>query len=327
VEIQGESHMRLIGVRRLVEDGNHNAFTDLTRFKDQYYLTFRSCPDGHMIFPSSSIIIMRSLDGRDWERVHQFNVEGRDVRDPHFLNTGEKLFVYSGAWPVTQGDSRAKDYADLRSYFCYSLDGTDWSGTIEIEGGKGYYCWRTARFEDTYYLCGKRYWESLGFDLSRDPDGRQSVLLESRDAVHWREAALFLDKFGDETAFAFDSSGNLTAIVRTVGRRGAYLCRSQPPYNHWRRVELANNIGGPLLVEINDRYLVGGRLATDEGPRTTLFWLEGDELQPCLTLPSGGDNSYPGFVELKPGKGLLSYYSTHEGQTNVYLAELEYSVQ
>ena len=45
-------------------------------------------------------------------------------------------------------------------------------------------------------------------------------------------------------------------------------------------------------------------------------------------LPSGGDNSYPGFLELAPGRALVSYYSSHEKDasgktiTAIYLAEL-----
>jgi len=45
-------------------------------------------------------------------------------------------------------------------------------------------------------------------------------------------------------------------------------------------------------------------------------------------FPSGGDNSYPGFIELAPGRALVSYYSSHERDssgkpiTAIYLAEL-----
>ncbi|MCU0500617.1 MAG: hypothetical protein MUC51_02415, partial [Anaerolineae bacterium] len=59
----------LSSVRRVFNDGNHNAFTDLCRFRGHLYLTFRNCPDGHMLFTSSRIIVMRSEDGRDWEQV------------------------------------------------------------------------------------------------------------------------------------------------------------------------------------------------------------------------------------------------------------------
>ena len=44
--------------------------------------------------------------------------------------------------------------------------------------------------------------------------------------------------------------------------------------------------------------------------------------EPVLWLPSGGDCSYPGMVE---HEGLLwmSYYSSHEGKTSIYLAQIE----
>ena len=44
---------------------------------------------------------------------------------------------------------------------------------------------------------------------------------------------------------------------------------------------------------------------------------------------SGGDCSYPGFVQLAPGRALVSYYSSHEGKgalggppAAIYLADL-----
>jgi len=125
------------------------------------------------------------------------------------------------------------------------------------------------------------------------------------------------------------------------------LCRSNPPYSEWVRTDLNCFIGGPLLVKWGNRYLVGGRkpfepvsgrypsnFFTEPGaeppddPRTVLYWLEDDRLVDAAQLPSGGDNSYPGFIELSPTKGLLSYYSSHEGSRSgaapcsIYLAEL-----
>ena len=102
-----------------------------------------------------------------------------------------------------------------------------------------------------------------------------------------------------------------------------------PPYTQWDRRDLDRSIGGPLLAKWGDRYVVGGRNSTpDRGPKTSLCWLVGDQLHEFAELPSGGDNSYPGFVELGPGRALVSYYSSHErdesGQqiTAIYLAEL-----
>ena len=40
-----------------------------------------------------------------------------------------------------------------------------------------------------------------------------------------------------------------------------------------------------------------------------------------LTLPSGGDTSYAGLV-LHKGLLWVSYYSSHEGKTRIYLAKV-----
>ena len=90
--------VRVASVRRVFHNGEHNAFTDLVRFKDTFYLTFRSCPDGHMVHPTASIIILASKDAQEWRQVHRFHVEERDTRDPHFLIFRDKLFVYTGTW-------------------------------------------------------------------------------------------------------------------------------------------------------------------------------------------------------------------------------------
>src|SRR5690606_16165435 len=77
--------VRVENVRRAYHNGEHNAFTDLVKWQGRLWLTFRSCPDGHMVYPSSTVRILSSEDGREWREEHRFSVPRRDVRDPHFL--------------------------------------------------------------------------------------------------------------------------------------------------------------------------------------------------------------------------------------------------
>ena len=56
------AEIRVTNVRRVFHNGEHNAFTSLIRFRDRYYLSFRSCPDGHYAYPTSSLIILASDD-------------------------------------------------------------------------------------------------------------------------------------------------------------------------------------------------------------------------------------------------------------------------
>lgn len=51
--------VNVVSVRRVFHNGEHNAFTDMCRFEGRFYLTFRSCPDGHGVYPTSSIIVLQ----------------------------------------------------------------------------------------------------------------------------------------------------------------------------------------------------------------------------------------------------------------------------
>lgn len=321
--------VRVAAVRRVFHNGEHNAFTDLVRFQGTLYLTFRSCPDGHMVHPTASIIVLASADAQVWRQVHRFSVEQRDTRDPHFLVFRDRLFVYTGTW-YSGATTLARDDYDLNKhlgYAAWSDDGTAWHSPIMLEGTFGHYIWRAATCGDKAYLCGRR---KFNFAIGPRGEGQEveSLMLESDDGLIWRKRAVFQYMAGDETAFLFEPDGSVLA----VGRRGgapAQLLRSRPPYTQWSRQDLDRYIGGPLLAKWSDCYLVGGRKTTKEsGPTTSLCWLQGDQLHEFAEFPSGGDNSYPGFVELAPGRALVSYYSSHERDaagktiTAIYLAEL-----
>lgn len=316
-------------VRRVFHNGEHNAFTDLKKFRGQFYLTFRSCPDGHMVHPTASIIVMRSDDAEHWEQVHQFSVPLRDTRDPHFLVFQDQLFVYTGTWYSGETTIAVKDY-DLNLHLGYAVrtsDGTNWQGPTMLEGTFGHYIWKAGQFDGRAYLCGRR---KNQFDVRPRGEGPsvESALLESDDGLVWRTAGLFQERNGDETAFQFLPDGGVVGIARR-GSSTAQVVRASPPYKKWTRDDLGRYVGGPLLIRWGDDWVVGGRRNTEAGPRTSLNWLVGNELHEFAQLPSGGDNSYPGFIDLGDGRALVSWYSSHERDqageviTAIYLADLE----
>jgi len=322
--------VKVTNVRRVFHNDQHNAFTDLVQFKGNFYLTFRSCPDGHMVHPTSSIIILSSTDTKQWKQVHRFSVEKRDTRDPHFLVFKDKLFVYTGTWYSGETTLKSEDY-DLNKhlgYAAWSEDGADWHSPIMLEGTFGHYIWRANTFGGKAYLCGRR--KKNFADAPRGEGSMvESAMLESDDGLIWRTRALFQETHGDETAFQFEADGSIIAIGRR-SRDNAQLLRSKPPYTQWQRKELDRYIGGPLLTRWGKRYVVGGRKVTgDKGPKTSMCWLVNDQLYEFAELPSGGDNSYPGFVELSPSRAVMSWYSSHEkdadGKTTtaIYMAGLE----
>lgn len=63
--------------------------------------------------------------------------------------------------------------------------------------------------------------------------------------------------------------------------------------------------------------------------KTSMAWLIDDDLHEFAELPSGGDNSYPGFLQRSPVRAVMSWYSSHEQDaegkpiTAIYMADLE----
>ncbi len=323
--LDAESDVRVRNVRRAYHNGEHNAFTDLCWFQGRIYLTFRSCPDGHMVFPTSTVRVLVSENlGADWREVHRFSIPRRDVRDPHLLVFQDKLLVYTGTWYCGDGPPpEPREQNTMLGFAALSADGERWEGPHILEGTYGHYIWRAAAHGGKAYLCGRR---KKGFAQTAvtSEQGRrltESAMLESEDGLSWRTRALFQQEWGNETAFLFASDGSVTAVARTVGN--AQLCRSAPPYGEWTRTDLGRYIGGPLLARWRGQYLVGGRHMTETQPAVTaLYWLEGERIREVARLPSGGDNSYPGLVELPTGDALVSWYSSHDEGTAIYLAEL-----
>ena len=318
-------------IRRLFHNGEHNAFTDLCRFRDRLYLTFRSCPDGHMVNPTASVLILSSQDeGVTWNEVHRFSVKDRDTRDPHFLVFRDRLFVYSGTW-YSGPTALPRDEYDMNKHLgfaAWSEDGATWTSPVMLEGTFGHYIWRAGEFGGKAYLCGRR---KAGFGLGPKEENEklQSVMLESDDGLIWRKCAFFQRTNGNETAFLFEPDGSVLAVDRHGGGKNSQLLRAKPPYVEWDQKDLGRFVGGPLVVKWGGHVMVGGRKTTPEkGPKTTLYWLVEDALREFAEFPSGGDNSYPGFVELSDNRALVSYYSSHERDaegkviTAIYLAEL-----
>ena len=195
--------VKVTNVRRVFHNGEHNAFTDLIRWRGGFWLTFRSCPDGHMLHPTSSSLVLSSDDTRNWQQEHRFSVSKRDTRDPHFLIFQSKLFVYTGTW--YSGDtSLPREEYDLNKhlgYAAWTTDGQKWNGRRQLEGTYGHYIWRAATHGGKAFLCGRR---NRGHaDVWGERDLVQSAMLDSDDGLIWRFRSLFQENRGDETAFLF----------------------------------------------------------------------------------------------------------------------------
>jgi hypothetical protein len=78
------------------------------------------------------------------------------------------------------------------------------------------------------------------------------------------------------------------------------------------------------MFQLPDGRIIAVTRLYDGGTRTSLSWLDPQQgtLTEVLKLPSGGDTSYPGLV-MHNGLLWISYYSSHEQRTSIYLAKVK----
>lgn len=286
----------------------HNAFTDLLRFKSRWYCSLRES-DGHMS-SGGRIRILSSKDGRTFGPAALFEERGVDLRDPKLSVTPRgRLMLLAGATRFEGGQPVGR-----RPRTAFSEDGAAWS-PLEPILEEGDWLWRATWhgrwcYGVTYRLLSPRRWTI--------------TLLRSTDGVHYEGVAeLEVGGKPNETSVRFLPDGTAVVLVRREGgnKRG-WVGTSPPPYIQFRWSELRHRLGGPNLVVLPDGTMwAGTRIIRGSTARTCLGPITTDSFAPLVELPSGGDCGYPGLVSHR-GRLWVSYYSSHEGKSAVYLALL-----
>ena len=131
--------------------------------------------------------------------------------------------------------------------------------------------------------------------------------------------------YPNETSMLFLADDTCLCLLRQDGKpSNGYLGTSRPPYTQWTWKQLDRKIGGPHMIRLADGRLLAAVRLYDKPVRTSLCWLDADKgtLSEALRLPSGGDTSYAGLV-WHDGLLWVSYYSSHEGKTAIYLAKVK----
>ena len=184
-----------------------------------------------------------------------------------------------------------------------------------------------ARRDDIWHD-GKAY--GISYSSSRPASGdSHTSLMVSDDGIQYRELVpnLFDEGTPTEATVRFDEDGTMYCLQRRDGmprRKSAMFGASRPPYTEWKWHDLGMHVGGPNFIRLpSGQWIAAGRFFHDKTPKTELASLDVEKstIEPILSLPSGGDTSYPGLV-WHDNVLWVSYYSSHEGKTNVYLAKV-----
>lgn len=300
----------LVEVTRIWDKAPHNAFTDLVRFQGKWYCVFRE-GRGH-VSPDGALRVITSDDGEAWESAALIASDDSDLRDAKITVTPDDRLMLSGAEAMNE----PIDYKH-QSLTWLSSDGRNWGAANEV-ADRDFWLWRTTWHKGTAY--GFAYGcsqEKGSIRLHTSTDGKTfDTLVENAcDAGYVNETSMvFLE---DDTCYC---------LLRRDGSPGTGMIgTSKPPYTEWQWEDLGLRIGGPHMIRLPGGRFVAAVRLYDGKVRTSLCWLEPEKgkLTEFLELPSGGDTSYAGLVW---HEGLLwvSYYSSHEGKTSVYLAKVRF---
>lgn len=297
----------VLDVRKIWDKAPHNAFTDLVRFRDRWYVAFRE-GSAH-VSRDGAIRILTSSNGETWSDAGRLTIPGVDLRDPKFTITPRQSVILSTAGAFPEGSP-----VHHQSYLFFSTDGRDWSKPIEA-GDPNIWMWRINWNRERAFSLGYSTW---GPPLIR--------LYTSGNGIQWTSLVneLLTDNYPNESSMLFGADDTAYILLRRdKGPATALLGSSRPPYKGWEWQDTGVRIGGPQMIRVpGDRIVVASRLY-DGKQRTSLSWfdLRTAKLTEFLVLPSGGDSSYPGMV-FYDGVLWVSYYSSHEGKTAIYLAKV-----
>jgi hypothetical protein len=307
----------VIAVERIWDRAAHSAFTDLAVFNGRYYCAFRE-GDGHVPGLNGLIRVIESEDAENWRSVALLDEPEVDLRDPKLSVTPDQRLCVNMGGSFYHGKTRLK----MESRVSFSDgDGRNFSAPLPIPAPDSVrtdmdWLWRVTWHEGAAWAA-----------IQQVPEGRPRALqlVRSTDATRWEAVHTMEVPHPSETTLRFLDDGRMLALIRRSGPAPSFgwLGVSKPPFTEWEYRELDLPLGGPNMVRLpGGRWLAATR---GQGRKMLLALLDVETagVTPLIELPSDGDCSYAGLV-VEPDKKrvLVSYYSTHEEKTSIYLATL-----
>ncbi len=296
------SGTELLTVKKIWDASPHNAFTDLLRHEGKWFCVFREGKTH--VSPDGRIRVLVSDDGDRWKSAASISDPGGDLRDPKItVAPGRKLHLTAA---IASGGMH-------QTLSWFSADGTTWGEPTPI-GETNMWLWRVTWHDNTAY--------GVGYGTKGEKFVR---LYSSRDGASFRTLVprLFEEGYPNESSIIFQPDETALCLLRRDGSPASgQLGLSRPPYTDWKWHDLGAKIGGPHLIQLPNQNLVGVVRLYDGKVRTAVVSIDTHGVKELLALPSGGDSSYAGLVW---HEGLLwvSYYSSHEGKTSIYLARVK----
>ena len=297
-------------VRKIYGDGKHNAFTAFRKWQGAYWIAFRHAPSHG--YGEADLIVLRSEDTKDWKETARINVLPDD-RDPQFLATEKRLFLYN---PALEGSK-------LTTFALYTDDGKTWSKPEPVYKPQ-YILWKPIEHAGQYWSAAHKK-----DDSKAGGKGRDVYLIKSDDGLKWDSVSLVRGgNWESETTLLFQGDHAVAFLRSKYGSPQAQILESDAPYTEWKpRPAPINHFSGHSCQTFKGvTYLFSRTMDTTkrEAGQAIYTYEKDGSLKLYCVLPAGGDCAYAEAVE-HGSDMLVSYYSGHETdspntKTNIYLA-------
>ena len=309
-------------VEKIWDNGKHNAFTSIIKFKGEYYISFRE-GETHIFDNNGNaegkIRILHSKNGKSWKSLSTIGKEGFDLRDPKLSITPDgRLMVIVGGSVY-----RDKQLKAMIPHVVFSEDGRTFTTPQPVKIEEPH---RTERD----WLWRVTWHNGVGYATSyyRDKPNMKGRLFSTTDGINYKYITTFeFDGYPNEATVRFLKDGRMAILLRRDrgNRKAMWGVSKNAEFTEWEWKSIGTFIGGPDFIVLESGDIVaGGRTElVRKVPKTSLFTIDKNwNFDQKLILPSGGDTSYPSFIVV--GNELwVSYYSTHETKNaSIYLAKI-----
>lgn len=309
-----------------IQKSNNNL--DLVKYKDRYYLAFRTAPT-HFASKKVVIYIISSKDLETWEYESEIKM-GRDIREPRFIVYHDTLNMY-----MFTGGKKLFKFEPNEILITRTAGNKTWSATKSVNLD-GYVPWRVRERNDTLYLSAY-----YGRNLYNNGHKSDLRLFYTKDPTSWKKLSVEpqVDVLAaEEGEFIFDKKGDMYATVRLEGN-GSFICKADKSnIANWQKIRSKYKYDSALLFDHNDDlYLISRRNLDGEVDKakhrganekkgrirnlirysttrkvTACFKFNKNDLSltHITDFPSTGDTAYPGMVQLDKDTYLLMNYSS-----------------
>lgn len=316
-----------------IRDANNNL--DVIRFKDKYYIAFRTAPS-HFASKKTQLHVLSSLDLKSWQ--HETSVYmASDLREPRFFIFQDELYFmyFKGGTKMFRFQPQGIFLTKLNE------NNKAWEEAQELDIPLGYVPWRIIPHQDKLYLSTYDGMNEYKLDVPAE-----FRLFVSEDAYTWQaiseEPQISHKRAIAEIEIIFDDQEDIWGVAR-LEFDGSYLVHaSYPDYSTFEYWYNPHKFDSPLLFQHDDKiYLIArrnldGPLVQKQGKhkknllhysltkKTTALYLLDPQTKSIIHIKdftSTGDCAFPGISKINDKEYLvLNYSSNIKKREKIWLA-------